>query len=145
VNIVFNNPEKFTDLKTSSMDSTKDREYLLEQLKEYLLERAPGRMSDGQTLDITINDIDMAGDYEPWHGPRVQDIRIIKEIYPPRIDLHFKLTDADGKVSAEGARQLRDLNFMMSTPSIPSDDTLRHEKSLLNNWLSMEFSAINKK
>jgi hypothetical protein len=145
VNIVFNNPEKFTDLKSSSMDSEKDREYLLEQLKEYILERAPDRMSDGQTLDITINDVDMAGDYEPWFGPRVQDIRIIKDIYPPRIDLNFKLTDADGKVAAEGARQLRDLNFMMSTPSIPSNDTLRHEKSLLNNWLGMEFSAVSKK
>lgn len=145
VNVVFNNPEKFTDLKSSSMDSEKDREYLLEQLKEYILERAPDRMADGQTLDITINDVDMAGDYEPWFGARVQDIRIIKDIYPPRIDLNFKLTDADGKVSAEGTRQLRDLNFMMGASSISSNDTLRHEKTLLNNWFSTEFSATNKK
>lgn len=127
------------------MDSDKDREYILGQIKEYIVERAPMRMADGQTLDITINDIDMAGDFEPWHGPRAQDIRIIKDIYPPRIDLDFKLTGADGKVLAEGTRQLRDLSFMMTTPSIPSNDILRHEKSLLNNWLGTEFASINRK
>ncbi|MDF9832382.1 hypothetical protein M2103_000592 [Ereboglobus sp. PH5-5] len=145
VNVVFNNPGKFTDVKTSSMDSEKDRDFLLEQIKEYIQERAPRHMADGQTLSITINDFDMAGDYEPWHGPRVQDIRIIKDIYPPRIDLEFKLTDAGGNVLSEGTRQLRDLNFMMITPGISPNDTLRHEKNLINNWLGAEFSAINKK
>jgi hypothetical protein len=145
VNVVFNNPEKFTDVKSSYMESDKDREFILEQIKDFIVERAGARMADGQTLDITINDIDMAGDYEPWHGPRAQDIRIIKDIYPPRIDLDFKLTDASGKVLAEGSRQLRDLNFMTTTPMIPSDDMLRHEKSLINNWLSTEFAAINRK
>lgn len=145
VNVVFNNPEKFTDVKTSSMDSEKDRDYLLEQIKEYIQERAPRYMAEGQTLNITVNDVDMAGDFEPWRGSRLQDIRIVKDIYPPRIDLDFKLMDASGAVVSEGTRQLRDLNFMMSTPSIPSNDTLRHEKNLINNWLSTEFLAVNKK
>ncbi|AWI08414.1 DUF3016 domain-containing protein [Ereboglobus luteus] len=145
VNVVFNKPEKFTDVKTSSMDSEKDRESLLEQIKEYIQERAPRHMAEGQTLSITINDFDMAGDYEPWRGLHMQDVRIIKDIYPPRIDLEFKLTDSKGAVLSEGTRQLRDLNFMMMTPGIPSNDSLRHEKNLINNWLSTEFSAINKK
>lgn len=143
--VVFNNPEKYTDAKTSSSDFEKDRDFILEQLKEHFTERAPRYMADGQTLSITINDVDMAGDFEPWRGSRLQDIRIVKDIYPPRIDLDFKLTDAGGKVVSEGTRQLRDLNFMMSTPPLPSNDTLRYEKNLINNWLSTEFLAVNKK
>lgn len=145
VNVVFNDPEKFTDVKTSSMDYEKDREAILARLKEYIQERAPKYMAGGQTLSITINDVDMAGDFEPWYGPRVQDIRIIKDIYPPRIDLDFNLVDAAGKTLAEGTRQLRGLNFMTTTMSIPSDDNLRHEKTLLNDWLETEFSTVNKK
>ncbi len=145
VNVTFVNPEKFTDLKTDSMGFEKDRDYLLTEIKDYIVERAPKHMADGQTLDIAISDIDMAGDFEPWRGPRVQDIRIIKDIYPARIDLSFKLTDAAGSVVSEGTRQLRDLNFMMNTPGIPSNDTLRHEKNLINDWLGREFPPSDKK
>lgn len=145
VNVTFASPEKFADLKTDSMGSDKDRDYLLGEIKDYIAGRAPGRMADGQTLDIVISDIDMAGDFEPWRGPRAQDVRIIKDLYPARIDLSFKLTGADGAVVSEGARQLRDLNFMMATPGVLSNDTLRYEKTLLNDWLAREFPSSRKK
>lgn len=145
VSVAFTNPEKFTDLKTSQMDSDKDRDYLMEQLKEYIVERATMRMADNQTLAVTIKDVDMAGDYEPHLGPRLQDVRIIKDIYPPRIDLDFKLTDAGGRVLAEGTRELRDLSFMMSITPTTQSDILRYEKRLLDDWLANEFAALNKK
>lgn len=144
VTVAFASPEKFTDLKSSSMDSEKDREYLTDELREHIVQRASSRMAEGQTLAITIKDVDMAGDFEPWHSPRVQDVRFIKDIYPPRIDLEFKLTDAGGKVVAEGPRQLRDLSFMMNPSLTTQNDTLRYEKRLIDDWISREFSSLNK-
>ena len=145
VTVTFVDPEKFTDVKMSSMESDKDRDFILGEIKDFIVEKAPRHMDEGQTLEVTITNIDMAGDFEPWHGARMHDIRIIKDIYPPRIDLGFKLTGADGTVVSEGARQLCDSTFMMSASLFSTNDSLRHEKQLLENWLQKDFPEKRRK
>jgi len=87
----------------------------------------------------------MAGDFEPWRGAQFQDVRVVKEIYPPRINLSYKLTDASGAVVKEGEESLRDTSFMLTTTPIPNNDSLRYEKALLDNWLRREFPKQRKK
>ena len=55
-----------------------------------------------------MTDVDVAGEFEPWRGPQFDRVRIMREIYPPRIDLEFRLTDYRGAVVREGRRRLRD-------------------------------------
>jgi hypothetical protein len=76
----------------------------------------------------------------------MQDVRIIKAIYPPRIDLEFSLKNADGTVVVSGPRRLTDLFFMNTfpPPSVFRDDRLRYEKTLLDSWLATEFGAIRR-
>jgi hypothetical protein len=135
--VVFSTPEKFTDVKEDSMGSDKGRDGILDQLREYLVLQTRNSVPEGQTLKIMITDVDMAGDFEPWHGPSTQDVRIIRDIYPPKIDLFFTLTDASGKTVKEGKRQLRDMAFNMKI-SINRNDPLRYEKELLNDWLRQD-------
>jgi hypothetical protein len=134
IQVEYVDPEKFTDVKDDYFGSEKGRDSYLDQLKEYIVQRANRRLPAGQTLTVSISDIDMAGDFEPWRGPRFNDVRIVKDIYPPRIDLSYKVTDASGKVVSEGKRELRDLSFMMNL-SIDRQDPLRHEKNLLDDWM----------
>jgi len=95
-------------------------------------------------MSITFNDIDMAGDFEPWRGPALQDVRIVKDIYPPRIALDFSLKNAAGAEIAGGARRLTDMNFMNVIPvTVFMNDHLRHEKMLLFNWLSGEVARLS--
>ncbi len=145
VEVVYTNPEKFTDVKDSSMQSERARDDYLRLLKEHLQERVPQQIPEGTKLTITISDVDMAGDFEPWRGVQFHDVRIVKEIYPPRINLSYKLTDASGAVIKEGEEQLRDTSFMLTTTPIPSNDSLRYEKALLDNWLRREFTKAKKK
>jgi len=63
---------------------------------------------------------------------------VIKNIYPPRIDLTFTQTDANGAVVKEGERQLRDPAFMQRG-ILNSTDPLRFEKRMLDDWLRKEF------
>jgi hypothetical protein len=86
----------------------------------------------------------MAGDFEPWRGPRFDDIRIVKDIYPPRMNLAFRLTDAEGTVVKEGKRELRDLSFLMKITMSFRDDPVRHEKALVDDWLRAEFPRVRK-
>lgn len=138
VQVTFLHPEKFTDAKDSYMDTERGRDYILAQLKDQMVEHATKYLTAGQRLEIIVTDVDLAGDFEPWRGPNFQDIRIVKDIYPPRISLEFRLLNADGAVVSEGKRQLQDLGYLM-TLAMPTWDPLRYEKQMLSDWLRSEF------
>jgi hypothetical protein len=141
--VVFLEPEKFTDVRDSHMGDYKRTTYL-DQLRDHLLEQAKYFVPDGHTLKVTFTDIDMAGDFEPWRGPRFDDVRIVKDLYPPTLKLAFRLTDAAGNVVKEGTRELRDLAFMMKITPGFRDDSVRHEKALLDDWLRADFPRVRK-
>lgn len=138
IEVSFVAAEKFTDVKDDHMDSDRGREAVLEQLKEHLVTHGAKYLAKGQRLQITVTDVDLAGDFEPWRGINFHDIRIVKDIYPPRVNLEFKLIDAEGKVVSEGKRQLRNLGYLM-TMAMPTSDPLRYDKEMLNDWLRQEF------
>jgi hypothetical protein len=139
----FFEPQKFTDVRDSYMGDP-DRTTYLESIRDHVLEQAKYYVPEGHKLSVTFSDIDMAGDFEPWRGPRWDDIRIVKDIYPPRMVLSFRLTDAAGNVVKEGKRDLRDLAFMMKITMSFRDDPVRHEKALLDDWLRSEFPRVRK-
>jgi len=107
-------------------------------LSDYLGMRADRLLPPGQELRVTIDDIHLAGSFEPWHGPDLQDVRYMKDVYPPRITLHFQLLAADGSVLREGQALLSDLSYLQRT--VPFDtDPLRYDKRLIEDWLRREF------
>lgn len=143
-NVEFFEPQKFTDVRDSYMGDF-DRTTYLEQIRDHLLEKAKYHVPEGHTLSVTFTDIDMAGDFEPWLGPRWSDVRIVKDIYPPRLDLAFRLTDAEGNVVKQGRRELRDLAFLMKISMSFRDDPVRHENALIDDWLRNEFPRVRQK
>lgn len=135
VEVIFEQPEKYTDVKDSFMGTEKGRDGYLAELKTHLQERALRRLGPGQTLTFTFTNIDLAGDFEPGRGPSSDDIRIVKDIYPPRLNFSYKLVDESGAVLKEGQEKLTDLGFQSSASPINNGDSLRYEKALLDNWL----------
>ena len=96
------------------------------QLARYLRQRAAARLAPGQSLDVTLTDIRRAGNYEAWHGPRANDVRIVRDLYPPRITLRFALHGADGAVLAQGERRLADPGFQRTLASAILDGIDRY-------------------
>ena len=112
----------------------------MQSLSDHLRQRADALLPPGEKLDVTIDDIKLAGDFEPWHGPDAEDIRFMKDIYPPRIDLHYRLLGPDGTVLREGSSKLRDLAYLQRvTPN--NTDPLRYDKRMLDDWLRKEFRS----
>lgn len=134
VQVTFSNPDKFTDVRDASMPTKKGEAATLDMIRQYVEQKAVRYLPEGQKLNVTFTNIDLAGEFEPWRGPNMDDVRIVKDIYPPRIDLNYQITDASGKVLKEGKRELRDLSFMMKI-SIRRDDPLRYEKDMLDDWM----------
>jgi hypothetical protein len=140
--VVFSHPEKFADVQ-DAYNSDTGRDALLNQIADYIKQRSKSYIPDGQQLLITVTDVDLAGDFEPWHSQQMQDVRVVKDVYPPKIDLEYKLVGPDGVVMKEGKRQLRDLAFMMKI-SINRDDSMRFEKALIDDWLRSDFKRVAK-
>ena len=138
VSVSFFEPEKFRDVGRTYNASDRDREADLSEIREYLVRQASHYLPEGYRLEVTFNDIDMAGEFEPQRGPRWTDVRVIKDIYAPRMALSFRLTDADGNIVKEGKRNLTDLAFL-SKLVVDRNDAYRHEKALLDDWLRSEF------
>jgi hypothetical protein len=128
-------PESFTD--TGRRFDQREHAANLDALKRHLVESAARQLPADQTLAVTVTDVDLAGAYEPWQMAH-NEIRIVKDIYPPRIELHFRLARADGSVVKEGDRTLRDSAFLMSGNPYAAD-ALRYEKAMLDEWLGREF------
>lgn len=142
VDVVFTEADKFTDVRDGAFgDSESGRNAILGELRDYFVKQAGRLLAPGQMLKITVTDVDLAGEYEPWRGPQWDNVRIVKDIYPPTIKLAFQLTGADGQVLKKGDRVLRDLAFMM-TLSIDRNDSRRYEKALIDDWLREEFRGL---
>ena len=137
-------PATFAELRYSHNRDDAARGDWLPQLAEYLRQRAEPRLASGERLELTIVDIDRAGDYEPWLGYGYQDTRIIRDIYPPRMTVRFKRTDADGHVIAEGERKLSDPGFLTGATPINSNDPLRFEKRMIDSWLRRELDTASR-
>lgn len=109
-------------------------------LSESLRKRADLVLPPGQVLRVTVEDIKLAGDFEPWRGPDAQDIRYLKDIYPPRATLRWTLTDAHGTTIREGQSKLSDLGYLQRLPSTIANDPLRYDKRMLDDWVEKEFA-----
>lgn len=136
VSVTYVNPQTFSEARQfGQQDNSRGLDYL-KLLKEHLIKQATRMLPPGDQLEVTITDIQLAGAYEPWHGPNFRYVRFMKDVYPPRIELTFKLIDSQGKVLSEGSRNLRNLGYLQSGLARPTDtDPLRYDKALLDSWL----------
>jgi len=136
----FVQPEKFTDFRDSVMETDKGRESLMERLSTHVAKLGEQFIPAGQRLEIRFTNIDLAGDFEPWRGPDFDDIRILKDIYSPRMELDYRLVDTQtGAVIRQGSERLSNMSYLMSALPINTSESLRHDFELLSSWMRREF------
>ena len=115
----------------------RDTEHLIQTLATWLAKRAERVLPAGQRLEVVLVDVDLAGDYTPGRGSDMDHVRVVRDIYPPRIELSWRLADADGTGIDEGETVLTDMGFL--SRSAIGSDALRYEKRMLDNWLRERF------
>ncbi|WP_312252701.1 DUF3016 domain-containing protein [Stenotrophomonas sp.] len=141
VSVKWTDPAQFTELRQTTNRFEAERGDWVQQIARYIQTTAAKPLQPGQTLDVTVTDIKRAGDYEPWHGPRGSDIRVMRDIYPPRISLQYTLKDASGRIVNEGEAKLSDSGYLHNIGVRSDTDPLRYEKRLIDDWVKKQLAA----
>jgi len=127
-------PEQFADIGFGSFE----RDRTLQSLTDYL-GRLGRQLPDGQTLQLDVTDVDLAGSIEPW---RTNSIRVMRGRADwPNIALRYTLQQG-GSTLKSGEARLHDMNYMMTRPTPDvRDGELSYEKRMLKKWFDATFAA----
>jgi len=136
VKVRFVDPDRYTDAGGFGGGS---RNATLAELRGYLQQLGGRYLPPGQTLDIMVLDIDLAGSYEPWRAG-MSDVRILRDVTPPRIRLRYVLSER-GRRLRSGEETLSDINYQMNPSARASGDRYTYEKALLSDWFRRNFAA----
>lgn len=144
VKVTFVNPEKFTDATLERRGTAQDRSDVLRDLEKFMVKTATRQLRSGQRLELEIMDVDLAGGFEPT--PRLSElqVRIVRDVYPPRMSLNFRLFDAAGAVVSEGKRDLTNPSFLTHAYVNIRSEPLRFDKQLFQDWIRKELRARKK-
>lgn len=140
VSVTWHNPDKFLDVDAGEGNQKRFQQRVLDSLERYLHQQLPKVIADGQTIKITVHDLDMAGDVRPWVINN-QEIRIIKSIYPPMIDIEYSLFAQDGSLIDSARTKVRDMGFALMTNIGSRSNSFAYEKTMLKSWMKKQLKS----
>ncbi len=130
-------PEKYTDIRASneSRDSFKERVF-----KEFnaMFSTMAKKLPDGYQMEITVTDLDLAGDVNSMYSRQGRDIRVVKELYWPRMSFSYTLRNEKNEVVASAKEDVKDMNFMMSAGIHSNVSSFDYEEKMLNDWFKTQ-------
>jgi len=139
VAVSWTDPSEFTELRFSGNRWEARRGNWVFELAEALRRSVEKQLPEGERMEIEVTDINRAGRYEPGLGPHMDSIRIMRNIDSPSMHLKFRRYDASGELIDEGERKLRDMMYLSNINTLPTNDPLRYEKRMIDDWARREF------
>lgn len=138
VSVTYVKPDQFSDVPYG----VRERETVMKELTAHFNELGR-QLPAGQTLKVEVLDVDLAG----WVYPRrwgPDNIRVLRGGADwPHMHLRFTLEE-NGKVVRSGDSQLANMSYQMRMNRYASDDPLRYEKQMMDDWFKQEFGPANK-
>ncbi len=133
VKITWQNPKDFRDVKAVSDIQSRYETRTFETLTKGLNKEAIKILKPEQKLELVVTDLDLAGDVRPTFGATMNDIRLVKDIYPPRITFSYTIFENDNVIMV-GNEKLVDMDFIHNIGHM-SNKPLRYENKLLADWM----------
>jgi len=138
VNVTFVDPDRFYDAGNSKHDEPAN----LKVIEQHFKDLGQRYLPDGQVLDISVLDVDLAGSMLP--ARRVaQEFRVAKGTTDwPRIKVRYSL-GVNGAPMKSGEETLADLDYIRNVTTYSSSDPLYREKVMLDGWFRARFTSAH--
>lgn len=136
VSIKWLNQDKYTDVRPSNESKSRFKKRVFSELTEQFEKSAAKTFPEGYHLKIDMLNVDLAGDIDYFFSPSHQAVRVIKEIYSPKLTFNYQLLDGNGTVIKAGEEKVRDMGFMNSSvPLRHRNSEFSYEKRLIDKWV----------
>jgi len=137
VEVEFVDPQGYSDIGDYGLAPAP-----LPQFERHLQQLGDGCLARDQDLRIRILDIDLAGRQEWWRGPGYADLRVMRDITWPRIELEYRWFDGDGMLRQQQRERLSDRNYLMPGHRIAArDESYGYDKAMLTRWFEDRFCS----
>lgn len=139
IKVSWQTPEKFTDIRPGSGTKKAYQKKVITAFDKIWADFA-GKLPAGYSLEILVTDLDLAGDVEPLFNINgaarsSNDIRVVKDIYFPRMTLDYVLYDsAKTEVGRATAVKIKDMGFMQSGNIGLKNREFAYEQRMLEKW-----------
>ena len=133
--VIWTDYEKYRDIRPGNGSRKHFRESTFHNIEKHIAKLAE-KLPEGQVLKIDVTDVDLAGD---TFAGGIDQIRIIKDIYFPRINFSYQLVSADGNEIESAEVILKDMSFLMGSRLRYRNESLGYEKNMLDEWFLETF------
>lgn len=140
VEIVWQDPEKFRDIRGGVEGQKSFQERVIAALGSYFEEAAGRTLPEDQSFHLTITDVDLAGDVEYFFFRFPMGIRVMRDIYFPSIEFTYELRDASGTVLKSGEENIKDMGYLYSGMTYLHNPPFDYEKHLIDDWFRKNFA-----
>ena len=135
VSVTFVEPERYTDAGVYGAE----RERNLQTLEQHFRQQGERCLAQGESLELKVFDVDLAG-HEEWWQRGSYNLRVMRDITWPRLDLAYVWRDADSKVLGEGRERVSDMSYLWRSAFVRNDTAyLPYEKAMLRDWFGQRF------
>lgn len=136
--VTWQNPEKYRDVKSGMQSKKKYQQRVFKSFDKHFAKLAE-QLPQDQILKIVVTNVDLAGDV---FAGGIDQIRIVKDIYIPRMAFSYQLLDANNGEIKTGDVKLKDMNFLNGSQMRYRQEHLGYEKKMLDDWFSNTFSPM---
>lgn len=137
VNVTWQDPDNYADVRPGNETRDGFRERVFKDLDEVFAKNAK-KLPDDLQLDLIVTNLDLAGDTLGYYTSSGYEIRIVKDIYWPRMSLTYSLKNKEGVEISSGKADLADMSFLFSQQLSITNSGFRFEEKMINNWFKSQ-------
>jgi hypothetical protein len=130
--------KSYRDIKSGTEGKKQFRERTFKAFEKHFAKLA-ATLPDDHQLKIEVTDVDLAGD---TNAAGINRIRIVKDLYIPRMEFSYQLLDSKSKVVLADEVKLKDMSFMSNSQLKYRNKPLGYEKKMLDDWFKTTFAAL---
>ncbi|KGJ87876.1 DUF3016 domain-containing protein [Thalassotalea sp. ND16A] len=137
-------PDSFTDIRQANESKSNFQKRVFKEFDKHFMALA-AKLPEGQTLKVSVTNLDLAGDVRYMVGPNNATIRIVDDLYFPKMKFDYQLFAADNSVISSNKVDIKDMGFNHGIRRSSSSNAFHYEKNMIDDWFYDTFPTAKDK
>lgn len=136
--VTWQNPEKYTDIRSGNQSQKSMLKSIDTSFSKEFSELAK-KLPANYHMAVTVTNLDLAGEVDPIPSRMMDQIRVLKDLYYPKMTFDYQIHNAAGVAVLEGKDvTLKDMQYLSGTRSTQSSDSFYYERKMIREWFNKD-------